>query len=407
MWFHSKSHLRQPKPNQQGLPNLQSLQPRVYRPDLKTWDVSQGASQQCLERGCALRIVSWNIGSGFWATERTTAAMRYLKNNLGNETKSTVIMLQDFIHKSVQAILNDRWVQQNFTVTNVDDAQGMFVDEADKVLTFKMIRPAKHPLTMMLVSKDISIEKCFRVPLITEMGRHALVIDIPIKNEDLSQPAKQCLRLCTTQLESHYDEKGYRPSQLALISSILKEKSTSPYKIAAGIVGGNMNALDKTEHEFHKREDVGLRDVWLSHSLPPVPKLKPIEKKYGRAKGNTFGYQSIKRQEGMRSDKFFYTGRLEVVPLEEFDDSTRGLSRLGLGLKTEVDALKTAGYFKQGKIATKFRDVYLPLDIHTSRDHYTSPDRPWPYERPPKLLRVKHECWVSEHFGIAVGIKVK
>jgi hypothetical protein len=193
-----------------------------------------------------------------WAEERASVALRYLRDALGNETKSTVIMLQEVRNESLRAILNDQWVQRNFALSNAD-----------------------------------------------------------------------------------------RPRQLALISAILKGKPPSTYKIplstykiAAGLVGGDMNSIDKAEHELHKREDIDLKDVWEDVPAPPIPKLKPFQRDltFGRAKGNTYGYQSDANRARQRLDKFFHSGALETIPLDEFDATTGRLSRLGLGLKTEVDA---------------------------------------------------------------------
>jgi hypothetical protein len=92
----------------------------------------------------------------------------------------------------------------------------------------------------------------------------------------------------------------------------------------------------------------------------------------------------------------------EKIPLDEFDDTTGRLSRLGLGLKTEVDAwgwISSPWTFKRGKVVDKPVKEYMPLD-------YFSSDEVRHYSKRNELTRVKHECWVSDHFGIAIGIKV-
>lgn len=54
----------------------------------------------------------------------------------------------------------------------------------------------------------------------------------------------ECLRFCTTHLESLAEEPGFelRPKQLAVISALLKEQ-TQDVEIVGGLVGGDMNAI--------------------------------------------------------------------------------------------------------------------------------------------------------------------
>ena len=56
-------------------------------------------------------------------------------------------------------------------------------------------------------------------------------------------------------------------------------------RIIAGLVIGDMNAIDRTEHEFHKASDVDLKYVWEYTPTPPAPVLKPFKEdfSYGRA----------------------------------------------------------------------------------------------------------------------------
>jgi len=172
------------------------------------------------------------------------------------------------------------------------------------------------------------------------MGRDALVIDIPITSKDRSSPAKESLYLYTTHLESLWDIMGYRPSQLALISTFLKGTPPMEYKIVVGLISGDMNSIDKLEYEFHKRDDIDLKNIWEDVPVPLIFKLRHFQKDltYGRARGNTYDYQSDKNCERKRLDKFFYIGSLEIVPLNKIYDVTGKLGRLGIGLKTEVDA---------------------------------------------------------------------
>ena len=89
-----------------------------------------------------------------------------------------------------------------------------------------------------------------------------------------------------------------------------------------------MNAIDRSEHDFHKASDVDRKYVWEDIPAPPVPVLKPFQKdfSYGKARGNTWGYQSEGKRERKRMDIFFYTGSIETVHISEAQDVT---GRLG------------------------------------------------------------------------------
>ncbi|KIX01144.1 uncharacterized protein Z518_10210 [Rhinocladiella mackenziei CBS 650.93] len=405
-WGHYRQY-RQSKPPptlepiQQNLAKTQPLKPHIYRTG--EWAALEEDVGGRLERGKTLKVVSWNIYMHrFWAEERISAALKYLRKVFGDKPDSTVIMLQEVRRESLRTILEDAWVQQIFMLSNINPPQDLYFDIPDESFILKLVEWKSAPyFTLMLISRDLGVLNCFRVPFVTNMGRDALVIDIPIANKDMSSSARESLRLCTTHLESLPDDRGYRPSQLALISTLLKGVPPMKYKIAAGLVGGDMNSIEKSEHEFHKRDDINLKDVWEDVPAPPVPQLKPFQKDltYGRAKGNTYCYQSSGRNRWMkRLDKFFYTGSLETSPLSEIQDVAGKLGRLGIGLKTEVDAWEwTASPWtlKRNKVLNKPIKEYWPLHAFSGQ-HLQRKD----------LVHVKHECWVSDHFGIAVGVKV-
>jgi len=144
-------------------------------------------------------------------------------------------------------------------------------------------------------------------------------------------------------------------------------------RIGAGLVGGDMNAIDRPEHDFHRAVDVELQDDWEDVPVPPMPVLKPFQKdfSYGSARGNAWGYQSSKSRERKRMYKFLYTGSLETVALGETQDVMGRLGRLGIRLKTELDVW----------------------------EHET-------VEKPAVRGKFVEKPWVSDHFGIAVGVKV-
>jgi tyrosyl-DNA phosphodiesterase 2 len=235
---------RTPQPIQQGPPKLYSLQPRSYRTSSKKWEVLEKPIDKRLERGSVLKVVSWNIDmQQYWVEERTSAALKYLRDTFGVKTHSLVIMFQEVCTESLRIITENPWVQENFMLSNIHPPQDIFSENPDKSVTLKW--KSKPYFTLMLASKDLSIMNSFRVPFETEMGRDALAIDIPLASKDISPIPSESLRLCTTHLESLGDEAGYRPRQLSLISTLLKGSPPAEYKVVAGLVGGDMNAIKK------------------------------------------------------------------------------------------------------------------------------------------------------------------
>lgn len=118
-----------------------------------------------------------------------------------------------------------------------------------------------------------------------------------------------------------------------------------------------MNSVNPSEHNTHRAPELGLKDRWEDEPAPTPPALKPFQKDitYGKARGNTWGYQSDRaRRTRKRLDKFLYTGSIETFALSEAQDITGKLGRFGIGLKTKA---------------------------------------------------ILDDIWVSEHFGITIGFK--
>ncbi|KAI4115596.1 MAG: hypothetical protein LQ338_007835 [Usnochroma carphineum] len=305
-----------PCPISQRLPALRSLRPQIYQPQSSSWDALEG-SNQGLERGSVLRIVSWNID---WSrpdpAARASAIIGYLEGLCGEASGPLVVMFQEVCRQSLQVILESSWVQGNFVLSNSEPPESLYTDIPGESFVLKQLDWDAAPyFTLTMVSRHLAVKDCFRVPLITRMGRDALVVDISVFNPERPRQPEESLRLCTTHLESLWGGKAYHHGQLALVSTLLKGTPTEGSKIIAGLVGGDMNAIDRAEHELHKASDVNLRDVWEDIPPPPIPALKPGQKdfSYGRARGNTWGYQSNGKREKKRLDKFFYTGSLETI----------------------------------------------------------------------------------------------
>ena len=145
-----------------------------------------------------------------------------------------------------------------------------------------------------------------------------------------------------------------------------------------------------------------LKDVWEDVPALPVPVLKPFQKdfSYGRARGNTWGYRSNGKRERKRLDKFFYTGCIETLPLTEAQDISGRIGRLGIDLKTEVEAWEykdTKVSVARGRYVEKEINKYYSEDIAAKLRHKAR------RSDAKGMVRKKIHSWVSDHFGIAVG----
>ncbi|KAF2809898.1 uncharacterized protein BDZ99DRAFT_299407 [Mytilinidion resinicola] len=108
----SKSRLP-PKPISQKFPLLQFLQPQIHCPESSAWVALENNNHQnCLLRDSVLKVVSWNID---WFSpsplDRASAALGHLEEHFGTVPGNLVVMLQEVCHESLQAILENSWVQ--------------------------------------------------------------------------------------------------------------------------------------------------------------------------------------------------------------------------------------------------------------------------------------------------------
>lgn len=395
-----------PRAVPQKPPAPQLLRPQIFHPQPSTWVALENNIGEGLERGEIVKVVSWNI---LWSkpdpAARTSAALGHLNELFGEVSRPLVVMLQEVRRESLQVILDNAWVQRNFILSDVDPPASLYTDIPGKSFIMRQLDWDAAPyFTLMMISRQLAITNCFRIPFVTSMGRDALVIDIPVSNPGGRTQMKESLRLCTTHLESLWGGKRYRPGQLALISALLKETSTMESRIIAGLVGGDMNAIDKSEHEFHKSNDVNLNDAWEDVPALPVPILKPFQKdlSYGRARGNTWGYQSDGSRDRKRMDKFFYTGSIETVAITETQDITGRIGRLGINVKTDVEAWEhetTEWSLRRGRYVKKPCIKYYSKDL-------VARFRERGIGNAENMVCKTVNAWVSDHFGIAVGIKV-
>lgn len=314
--------------------------------------------------------------------KRALSAMTHLKDVFGDPPPPSVIMLQEVHSDSLAAILEHSWIKKNFAISDVDAPERYF--------------------TLIMVSQHIQAESWFRFSLPTNMWRDALILDIPISPvEGEPERSKRILRLCTTHLESLWEPEGHelRPRQLAQISALLKAPSKHGVQIAGGLVGGDMNPISPLDMTCHKTSDIDLRDVWEDTPSLLGPCLKPFQKDltYGRAKGNTWGYQSKGSRSRKRMDKFLYTGSVDMEALSESQDLSGKVGRLGIGLKTKVEVLacdRTESRFVRGKLVEKTREDHYDIHFDYAQMRYD-------------CMRKTVDGWVSDHFGIVVGIRVR
>ena len=373
-------------PLPQNSPSPQVIKPHTFEGGSLSWQpIQSDPGQAGFGRGRLLRIVSWNIdfmtiGRG----RRAEAAMNHLKDRFGMSPLPLVIMLQEVHSQSLTSLLAHPWVRENFALSNIEAPERYF--------------------TIMMVSKNLQSRKWFRMPLFSAMRRDALIVDIPISaSGEKPGQLSQILRLCTTHLESLYEPEGSekRPLQLAQISALLKAPPTPCTRIVAGLLGGDMNPMTPVDFASHRAKDVDLYDIWEETPPPPIPSLKPFQKDltFGRARGNTWGYQSNKANCRKRMDKFFYTGSMDMVALNEVQDITGKVGRLGIGVKTRVEALETElkGWrVRKGKMIN-----------YTYIQHSDPLKESWLTEcLPQDGIRTEIDAWVSDHFGIAIGVSV-
>ncbi|KAL8705394.1 MAG: hypothetical protein Q9201_001466 [Fulgogasparrea decipioides] len=371
----------------QGSPAYQTLCPYGYHHFHLEWRPLTGGNmgyERTLSQGEVLRVVSWNIDSRApGLANRASAAIHHLKDLFGDYlSRPMVVMPQEVRNHSLAAILAQRWVQSNFYVSAIESFQ--------------------QPSTFMLVSKHLRFHIWFRVPLESRMGKEALCVDIEVSpcacKERIELPRKY-LRLCTTHLEldskseSESERNQLRSRQLTQISVLLHEPITEHKHIVGGIVGGDMNSTSP----LHDVNDVELSDVWQQGAPECTPAQKHGQKDlaYGRAYGNTWAYQSEGSINHKRTNKLFSTG-LETVALTEPQDLSGKVGRLGIGVKTRCAAL--------GDVPRETKVIYESLIDYPFNYRFNAKPQP---EAITKGVQEMREVWISDHFGIAIGVKIR
>jgi hypothetical protein len=226
---------------------------------------------------------------------------------------------------------------------------------------------------MVMTPKALRLKGAFRMPLPSELGRDALFVDLIIQPIAESDELEEIFRLGTTHLELLAQDTFLRARQLKRIAEKLKD-DTQTAKIVASLLGGDMNALHPDESTLHRQ--MGLPDAWKDnislYKTSSGNSESEIEISRDSSSGHTWGYQSINNKRSpKRLDKFFYAGDLKTIPLTETQERIEMVRRLGVGLTAHVPLNKCAD--KQT----------LSMDIGDIKS-----------------------VWVSDHFGIFIGVEI-
>ena len=98
-------------------------------------------------------------------------------------------------------------------------------------------------------------------------------------------------------------------------------------------------------------------------------------------------------------DKFLYTGSVDTEALSEAQDLSGKVGRLGIGLKTKVEVLackRTRFRVLRGKHVEEPYEDFYDIEKKHLYSHIGS-----------DCVRKTIDGWVSDHFGIAVGLRVR
>ncbi|KAJ4112137.1 hypothetical protein NW768_011716 [Fusarium equiseti] len=324
----------------------QFLAPRTYDPQSSSW-IPHKNNDGVYKLGDILKNWESPPSASHLQTIRATAAIARLQTIFGQDPRSLVVMLLEISPESLDSIMKDDWAKENFILsdTEVPSTDDGYSDEK-----------ADH-FTLMMISRNLPISNCFRETCLETDGK-TLVVDIPVSMSEDRGPesSEQSLRLCTTHLGRDHEDRQY---ELISVSDLLAGFSSHGQYVLGGLVGGNLAPLTKSEKKMHRNPDIDLKDVW-EHEAAQVPAAftrsgSDVYARLGGQKGHTWGYHSDKKRIGRRLDTFLYTDSIETVALEECQHTSGKLGRFGMKLQAKAGS---------------------------------------------------DDIWVSEHFGIAVGIKV-
>lgn len=374
------------------------IEPSIYHTRSSSWRSVPNVNPE-LKRGSVLTTASWNLN---WSdpdpAARTLAALDHLREICGAEAHSLVVMLQEVSPSSLRAILGYRWVQHNFILSDVKPPE---LPRRVMLITSSALTKSAHReksyFTVMMASKNLPVTACFRVPLVTNMGRDVLAMDIQTWGQEEAGGRQECIRLCTTHLESLWQGKEYRRGQLAVISDLLRKPILPGSRVIAGVVGGDMNAIDRSEHAYHKESQVDLRDIWEESQM--------ISQQYHncqREGGGTRGHKSSQHGGSKRLDKFLYTGAVESLAFEDSPDCSERVRCFGAGLKTMVEVRELEREdteVVEGQVVEKLDKEYVSEERFNTLKQLG-------FLRSSRATQTKMEARVSDHCGILARIRI-
>ncbi|XEV01454.1 hypothetical protein FSHL1_006741 [Fusarium sambucinum] len=334
-------------------PNHKLLKPRIYNPQSSSWEPYSN-QDTAHKKGDLLKIVSWKLfpSTLSLAAIRASAAIDHLRNMFGQKPDNFVVMLQEIRQESLDAILNNKWAQQNFILSDTEAPYSEYDLDDDGESGLE----SSQCFSIMMVSRNLPISNCSRVSLFSETNCDALVVDVPVSESEGHDPevSKQSLRLCTTRIEPNYSNPDLRRSQLVTVSELLNGKWSQGQQILGGLVGGNMGPLAVSERNFHRDPEIDLMSNWRNKKGPAPSTLKrSYYRERSNARADAWLFHPDRKRYERKLDKFLYTGSIETFTLDETEDKL--------------------GYF----------------------------GRFWKIQAGPE------EVCVSEHGGVMVGIKVK
>ncbi|KAF2664707.1 hypothetical protein BT63DRAFT_96550 [Microthyrium microscopicum] len=154
----------------------QVLRPYVFDPKVDKWEHIAKTHGKPLHRGKVVRVYSYNRFAHSWGVERMSALLDYLKTKVGPDPNASVIMLQEVQDSTYNVLMNHPWVKEHYVLSNISKPESVYTDIPDESFTVKLEEwTSSTHATSMLVSKDLSILNCVRIPFEnTFSGREAL-----------------------------------------------------------------------------------------------------------------------------------------------------------------------------------------------------------------------------------------
>lgn len=221
-----------------------------------------------------LRLITWNVDFSTPNCEaRILKILSYIQSSvLSSPPEPCCILLQELDAKSFRVLLASEWVRKNFVIAP-DTTQLWASFYGNATLVSRGSVPVHHVVRSMLFWN-------------TNMGRHALFVDIPLRSAATGET--RVVRVANTHLESLVDGTKARPAQLKAIAEMLRSD-----EVDGGVVGGDMNMIGDTKDQ-NIHVDAGLEDACLF----------PDE-----VASHTWGYQPPCQYPARRLDRVFFTGK--------------------------------------------------------------------------------------------------